>query len=175
MEFAGGLRPLDRLHSCGGLRPPDPLRFWGLRFQTPVPFKRGCGRGLTTKDGLWKPRQWPTQAMASHKPGPWRLRCSKQNQIPKELIESYDEVIKKPIDERFKKYEKYFSYHEVSDELRDWLLEEFKTHLITGKEKFYYWVIKDMPMFVNHTIQEVNFYPLKFVQLLRTIFLKFCL
>ena len=41
----------------------------------------------------------------------------KQNQIPKELIESYDEVIKKPIDERFKKYEKYFSYHEVSDEL----------------------------------------------------------
>ena len=90
-----------------------------------------------------------------------------QNQIPKELIESYDEVIKKPIDERFKKYEKYFSYHEVSDELRDWLLEEFKTHLITGKEKFYYWVIKDMPMFVNHTIQEVNFYPLKFDNTLR--------
>ena len=38
------------------------------------------------------------------------------NKVPKELIESYDEVIKKPIDERFRKYEKYFTYHEVSKE-----------------------------------------------------------
>ena len=32
--------------------PPDPLRFWGLRPQTPVPFNRGYGRGLTTKPSL---------------------------------------------------------------------------------------------------------------------------
>ena len=89
------------------------------------------------------------------------------NKIPEELIESYDEVIKKPIDERFKKYEKYFTYHEVSDELREWLTNEFKSNLLTGKEKFYYWVIKDMPMFVNNVIQEVNFYPLQFDNTLR--------
>ena len=54
------------------------------------------------------------------------------NKVPKELIESYDEVIKKPIDERFRKYEKYFTYHEVSKELKDWLQEEFKTILVPG-------------------------------------------
>ena len=69
----GGLRPPDPLNS-GGLRPPDPLRFWGLRPQTPMKCERGYGRGLTTKSSLWKPRQCPTQAIASHKPGPWRLR-----------------------------------------------------------------------------------------------------
>ena len=89
------------------------------------------------------------------------------NKIPEELIESYDEVIKKPIDERFRKYEKYFTYHEVSDELRKWLQEEFKSILMPGKEKFYYWVVKDLPMFVNHTIQELNFYPIQFNNTLR--------
>ena len=36
------------------------MRFWGLRPQTPMPFKRGYGRGLTTNRGWRRLRQQPT-------------------------------------------------------------------------------------------------------------------
>ena len=45
---ASAATPTPISHS-GGLRPPDPVRFWGIRPQAPVKCERDQGRGLTTK------------------------------------------------------------------------------------------------------------------------------
>lgn len=82
--------------------------------------------------------------------------------VPKELIEDFDVVKEKPIDGIYEKYRKEFSYHKVSDELREWLKNEFKMTLLPEKEKFFYYIGTDTDKFIDNRIQEIFFYPIKF-------------
>jgi len=82
--------------------------------------------------------------------------------VPEELIEDFDVVKEKPIDGIYEKYREEFSYHKVSDELREWLKNELRMTLLPEKEKFFYYIGQDTDKFVDNRIQEILFYPVKF-------------
>ena len=82
--------------------------------------------------------------------------------VPEELIEDFDVVKEKPIDGIYEKYREEFSYHKVSDELREWLKNEFRMTLLPEKEKFFYYIGNNTDKFIDNRIQEILFYPIKF-------------
>jgi hypothetical protein len=83
-------------------------------------------------------------------------------EVPKELIETAEVIAEKPIDGNYEKYREKFSFHKVSNELSEWLQHEFRTTLLPEKGKYYYWCMKDMPLFTDAVKEEVFFYAVDF-------------